>query len=93
MGTRIDYPFFNRNHCSVCGSKAWTGCWSATDLVQICRRCATHVLPALIADATWYPSWTAVTAAHDLARIEAVFWRAQSLNLQRKRKGQGAANV
>ncbi len=93
MGTRLSYPTFNKNRCSFCGCTSWTGCWVGTELVLVCRYCATRILPALIADATWFPAWTAATGAGDLVKIEAAFWRAQTINVQRKRKVNGGAHV
>ena len=84
MGTRLSYPAFSKNQCSFCGCTSWTGGWIGTELVLVCRDCATRILPVLIADATWFPAWTAATGACDLVKIEAAFWRAGALNIHLK---------
>ena len=93
MGTRLSYPPFNKNQCSFCERTSWRGCWVGPELVLVCGHCATRILPALIADATWYPGWTAATGVRDLVKIEAAFWRAQTVNMQQYRKGNGGAHV
>jgi hypothetical protein len=86
MGTRASYPPFNVNQCAFCPSKYWTGFWLGTDLVQVCRPCAIHVLPALLADATWLPDWTPEIGRSDWIKIENAFWHAQTLNVLRASK-------
>jgi hypothetical protein len=93
MAIRGAYPPFNKNQCAFCPSKSWSGVWVATDLVQVCSSCAVLILPALMADATWFPQWTPEIGKRDLVKIETAFWHAQKLNIQRNPKGKGGLNV
>lgn len=89
MGIRTAYPPFNVNQCAFCSTKSWTGCWLGTDLIQVCRTCAIRILPALIADATWFPDWTPEIGASDWVKIETAFWHALKLNVLHDPKVKG----
>ena len=64
--------------CSVCGDPDWQGCWVGHVEIRVCYRCATQVLPCLIADATWehsrhsHSTWV-------LEQVELHYWRALAL--------------
>ena len=93
MSTRFDIDSYNESKCSICGKPSWTGSWRGEKLILICYNCTVHHLPALIADATWSPQWTPAVGERDLVKIEAAFWHAQKLNIQRNPKGKGGLNV
>ena len=75
---------YSESKCSFCGKSSWTGDWRGNiKLILVCRTCAIETLPALFADATWYPAWSPYDGAHDLERLASRYWKAQAINVTR----------
>jgi len=71
------------NVCSFCGKPHWSGEWRGSKLTLACRECAHKILPALYADATWYPAWATQAGEYDLALFQSEYWKAQAINASR----------
>ena len=72
---------FSSDRCSFCGKAHSTdfsgGEWHGhRGAVYCCGMCATEVLPALIADSIHIGGKHYLTAKHNLAVVEATFWKA-----------------
>ncbi|HXS06276.1 MAG TPA: hypothetical protein VN723_05745 [Rhizomicrobium sp.] len=77
---------YNESRCSFCGKHDYTGSWrGAVKLILACRECALEVLPALFADATYHPAWRPHSGDQELNRLAAAYWKAQAINLSKKR--------
>jgi hypothetical protein len=78
MSTRkaVEDWFSGEEPCSICGAAGWDGMWRGHDTIFVCRRCAIETLPALIADAVWFPAVSLMYAEHGLTQISAGYWRA-----------------
>jgi hypothetical protein len=67
--------------CSFCEQRSATAYWTITVELQVCAHCAVTTLPALIADAI--PVGTGKQPHTSLAAVQASFWRALALRLNR----------
>ena len=70
--------------CAICGDRS-AAFWHGETTVAVCGRCATEVLPALIADAT-VPArsrhgYAAATSV--IERVATRFWRAAAAQFNR----------
>jgi hypothetical protein len=61
--------------CSFCGGQP-TGYWVGRTEIFVCRTCATEILPALFADALWYPRLTTDQGNYALMAFTAAYWKA-----------------
>lgn len=72
---------FGEDCCDFCGQPKWTAEWRLyIGILHICRECAFMWLPALFADATWFPAWQPLTGVRNLDAFDANFWKAQTNN-------------
>ena len=77
--------------CSICGGPA-TAYWEGTRRVEVCPRCASDVLPLIIADAITCVSRESAAATEQ--RVRAAFYRGLMLRLLREhdQRGLGGTN-
>ena len=91
MSTRAQFeaafgPEAARDHaCAVCGSRDWTAYWMGAREIVICRGCAGTTVPALIADAVWYPRLILPEAERALEEVQKEYWRAIAIQALRAR--------
>lgn len=86
MSTRASVAEFydvERINCSICGTSDWRGMWMGDTNIFVCYRCATVVLPRLIADATWQRGGIH-KAIGTLEKVQAEFWYATAVCESRK---------
>ncbi len=75
MSTRRESPDVgDLARCAVCGTAEWTAEWAGHDRIRICRDCAAHVLPALIADATADPVPSPGAAERVAEEVLGAYW-------------------
>ena len=76
--------FNDKSKCSLCESTA-TAKWIGRDTIFICRKCAQHIIPRLIADALLIPGEPSIAVINKFKLLEIPYLEA-ALNISNAKK-------
>ena len=76
--------FDDKSKCSLCESTA-TAKWIGHDTIFICRKCAQHIIPRLIADALLIPGEPSIAVINKFKLLEIPYLEA-ALNISNAKK-------
>lgn len=76
--------FDDKSKCSLCESTA-TAKWIGRDTIFICRKCAQHIIPRLIADALLIPGEPSIAVINKFELLKIPYLEA-ALNISNAKK-------